>query len=386
METSSFQLKSASYIYIDSSQLLERIFVDLKKNSYLILDTEFKREKTYYPELGLIQIASLEKVFIIDPLSQKIDFSPLYDLLVSPRVLKVVHAGYEDVEIFFHKMGQVLCPLFDTQIAAQFCGFENSISYHKLAQELCGVDLDKSQQRTDWIKRPLTESQLHYAALDVIYLKEIYNILVKKLQEKGRLSWVLNEMECFFTPQSFQKTPADLWKRFKNLKKSPSVLYTLQELLMWREKRAQNNNLPRLWLLSDADLIQIAEKHPKDVSQITSIKPLGRYFKTQDAENLLKCLNALIYSDQSKELPQHHFYGYSQNEKELLKELKHLLLQEAERHNMCASLIATQRDLEQFVRDETENTKILTSWRYGVFGKAASDLKEAFKKKSPHSQ
>ncbi len=388
MHPSFFDTSKTPYSFIRSSQELKLFCENLKNVSFITVDTEFKREKTFWPDLCLIQIASPRSVVLIDPLIQTLDLSPLYDVLENPEILKVVHAGYEDLEIFLHETGRLPTPIFDTQIAAQFCGFGDSVGYHTLVKSVFALDLDKSQQRTDWTKRPLTLSQAEYASLDVFYLRQIYDTLLSQLQEKGRLAWAHQEMKELFIPSSFQRNGDEIWQRLKPQKKTMTsqTLCLIKEMAHWRENAAQTQNLPRSWIILDAEIILLAESPPTTLDDLIKIKPFSRYFKTQTAQSLLDCLK------KAQDLPKHLWpipkmiLPLSLEEKTLLGALKTLLTQQAEHTGISASLIATRKDLEDFVRDKDLSSqnlpkimpKILRGWRQEIFGTLAFDQKKEF--------
>lgn len=384
MYTSFFNTQKTLYSFIRSSQELKLFCDNLKDVSFVTIDTEFKREKTFWPDLCLIQVANPRSVVLIDPLDQEVDLSPLYDILKDSNILKVVHAGYEDLEIFLHKTGNLPTPVFDTQIAAQFCGFGDSVGYHTLVKSICAIDLDKSQQRTDWTKRPLTASQAEYASFDVFYLRQIYDTLRSQLQKKGRLDWAYQEMKELFVSSSFQREGDEIWQRLKIQKKidQPQQLCFIREIAYWREMTAQTLNLPRSWILSDSEIILFGKLQPTTLEDVIKIKPYSRYFKTQEAKSLRECLKKTFNIPKNLWPTLNPTLPLSFEEKVLLENLKNLLAQQAKHYGISASLIATRKDLEDFVRAKEPFAtlpKIIKGWRQEIFGDLALKQKRFMK-------
>ncbi|HSV29168.1 MAG TPA: ribonuclease D, partial [Candidatus Omnitrophota bacterium] len=242
---------------------------------YVTVDTEFMREKTYYPQLCLVQIGGPDDAKAIDPLAPGIDLEPLFELLRNPKVLKVFHAARQDVEIFLHMMGSVPAPLFDTQVAAMVCGFGDAVSYENLASQLARARIDKSMRFTDWALRPLTEKQVQYALGDVTHLRVAYEKLVKKLEKNGRIEWLAEEMAELTTPETYRVNPENAWKRLKPRSSSPKFLAVLKELAAWREREAQERDIPRQRIVRDENLMEIAAHHPTSVEELSRTRGLG---------------------------------------------------------------------------------------------------------------
>ncbi|HBF97388.1 MAG TPA: ribonuclease D, partial [Alphaproteobacteria bacterium] len=187
----------------------------LAKAEFITVDTEFIRDKTYWPRLCLIQIAGPEDELIVDPLADGIDLAPFYWLMAQESVTKVFHAARQDVEIFFHEGQTIPTPLFDTQVAAMVCGFGDSIGYDNLARKILNVRIDKSSRFSDWARRPLTERQLNYAIQDVTHLRHVYEWLHTKLDENGRSHWLQEEMAILTAPSTYEMHPENAWLRIK---------------------------------------------------------------------------------------------------------------------------------------------------------------------------
>ena len=237
------------YIWARMNQILDTSTLDalcrrLRQVPFVTIDTEFIREKTYWPLLCLVQLAGPEEAAVIDAQAEGLDLQPLLELLADRSVLKVFHAARQDIEIFHHLTGTVPAPVFDTQIAAMVCGFGDQVGYDRLVAKLAGEHIDKGPRFTDWSLRPLTAKQISYALADVTHLRVIYEKLQRKLERNGRVSWLQEEMGILTTPETYRAEPEDAWKRFKLRGSDPRYLALVQALAAWREREAQARDIP----------------------------------------------------------------------------------------------------------------------------------------------
>ena len=230
----------------------------MAREPFITVDTEFLREKTYWPILCLVQVGGAEEVAAIDPLAEGIDLTPLYTLLHNKNILKVFHAARQDLEIFFKLTGDVPEPIFDTQVAAQVSGMGESIGYEGLVKKLTGHQLDKSQRFTDWSRRPLTDAQIEYALGDVIYLHEAYQKLVADIDQRGRHHWIDEDMEMLHDAALYHTPPEEAWERVKFRASKPIQLARLQRLAAWREQTAQDSDSSRNRIIRDEVLTVLA--------------------------------------------------------------------------------------------------------------------------------
>src|SRR5689334_7874255 len=235
---------------------------------FVAIDTEFMRDKTYWPQLCLVQIAGPEEAAAIDTLAPGLDLEPMLALLADPNLLKVFHAARQDIEIFFHMTGGIPAPLVDTQVAAMVCGFGDAVSYENLAAKLAGARIDKSSRFTDWAHRPLTDRQLQYALSDVTHLRPTYEHLKRRLAKTGRADWVAEEMAVLTDPATYRLEPREAWRRIKFRSDKPRMLAVLREVAAWREEEAQRRDLPRNRVLRDETLCEIAAHTPTDVEHL----------------------------------------------------------------------------------------------------------------------
>ena len=276
--------------YIDTELALGQLCAELEPARYLVLDTEFLRERTYRPELCLVQVKHRDTLACIDPIAIG-DISPFMTLLLDPAITKVMHAASQDLEIFYLLARRVPAPVFDTQLAAPLLGYAEQIGYGNLVREHLGVNLAKSQTRADWTRRPLPEQQIAYALDDVIHLETLYLDLVDKLGALGRLDWLTPEFEALASPSRYDQPARDRWRKVRNIQryKGPA-LAVIQALAEWREIKAREVNLPRNWLLKDDVLISLAQQQPDSVSELGHVRGLERKTRERYGEELLELI------------------------------------------------------------------------------------------------
>ncbi|MGB1701768.1 MAG: ribonuclease D, partial [Cycloclasticus sp.] len=263
--------------YIDTQEQLIEFCSSIKKAPWLAIDTEFQREKTYRSILALIQIATPDTVAIIDPIA--CDINPLLDILYDKNILKIFHAARQDQEIFYDLRGEPLAPVFDTQIAAPILGYPEQAGYARLVNDVLGVPLTKAHSRTDWLRRPLSEEQITYAADDVIYLAKLYPLLENQLKEKKRLDWLTPAFTDLCKPSLYANPPELAWKRIRAAKRLKGAsLSILQKTAEWREILAQQKNIPRGWLIKDDLLIELTKLKPTTIDSLSSIRGISDKF------------------------------------------------------------------------------------------------------------
>ncbi len=267
----------------------------IQRCQWLALDTEFIRERTYYPKLCLVQIAAHNKngelqLACIDPLEID-DISALLELLNNKKIIKVLHAAHQDLEIFNYLSGEVPQPIFDTQPAASVLGYGDHIGYARLMQQVLKVDLDKSQSRTNWANRPLKQAQLDYAIDDVRYLAQAYPIIRDKLISLGRLDWLDHDFAHFTNPKLYAINAMTRWKKVKGLQVlKRQQLAILRELAVWREHLAERKNLPRKWIVKDEILIDLARQQPKNLAMIANMRGINATRTKKYHEVWLTCI------------------------------------------------------------------------------------------------
>ena len=362
---------------ITSQNALERFCNTLKGAEFITVDTEFLREKTYYPKLCLIQIAGPGKnAAAIDTLAPGLDLSPVFTLLHDPAVLKVFHAGRQDLEIFFTLTGKVVSPLFDTQIASMVCGYGDQIGYESLVRDIAKANLDKSVQFTDWSRRPLSDRQIEYAVGDVVHLVDIYHHLRRELEKRGRTAWVFQEEEILLSPATYQNPPEDAWKRIKIKTPKPKTLAILRELAAWREREAQRKNLPRGWIFKDETLADMAAQAPQSAAELARIRGVSAEAASgRTGAALIEVIQSAASSpkDQWPAIPKRKIL--SPEASATADILKMLLKIQAALHDVAPRLIADGEDLELLAEHAAPDIPALKGWRRDVFGADALALK-----------
>lgn len=352
---------------VAGAEALRTLCDRLKGSEWIALDTEFIREKTYYPRLCLIQVSNGDVAACVDPLAID-DLQPLLDVLYDGAILKVLHAARQDLEIFLHDYGQIPLPVFDTQPAAALLGYGDQVGYANLVKQLLQVDLPKDQSRTDWARRPLDPSQLRYALDDVIYLGQLYLHMRGHLFDRERLQWLAADFAPLADPQTYYPDPSSMWQRTKGRQVLRGrQLAVLQVLAAWRELRAREQDLPRKWILKDDVMIELSRRLPRDLNDLAKIRGLEPGQIRRDGERLL----ALI--KEGAERPREEWPGDSRRSKPLTARQEALvdllsaaLRLIAEQHQLSPLAIASRKDLERLVRGEA--CALREGWRRSVAG------------------
>ena len=342
----------------------------LAHDPYVTIDTEFIREKTYYPKLCLVQIAGPEDAAVIDPLSKEIELEPLFALLKNQKVLKVFHACRQDIEIFYQLMGEVPRPIFDTQIAAMVCGYGESVGYEPLVAQLTGGAIDKSSRFTDWARRPLSEKQLHYAISDVTHLRPVYEKLMEKIKDGGRLAWIEEEMADLYNENHYKHDPEEAWKKLRLRVKTPKFLAFLKEVAKWRELEAQQMDVPKGRIIKDETLIEIAASAPKTIEELQGVRGFGNHLKQKQVKSLMAALDGARALDPATYPKIPRKKPMPPGGDGVVDVLKLLLKIKCDELGVASRLVATKDDLEDFVMGVKE-VPLLHGWRYTLFGQAA---------------
>ena len=362
---------------ISDSRALEAFCARQQGADFVAVDTEFMRERTYWPILCLVQVAGPEEAAAIDALAPDIDLGPLLALMADPRTLKVLHAARQDVEIFFNLMGAVPAPLFDTQVAAMVCGFGDAASYETLVAKLVRAQLDKSSRFTDWSQRPLTERQLHYALSDVVHLRTVYEKLQQRLAENERTHWFAEEMAALVDPALYRSDPAAAWRRFRlRGRVEPRFFAVLQEVAAWREAAAQRRNLPRGRIIKDEAVLEIASHLPKTIEALARTRSLGKgVAEGKLGGEILDAVRRGLAAAGRVALPPPRADA-PPGRGAILELLRVLLKYRCDEHEVAQKLVASAEDLEEIAADDQAAVPALSGWRYDIFGKDALALKQ----------
>ncbi|MFG1422927.1 ribonuclease D [Roseixanthobacter liquoris] len=361
---------------ITSTEALAAACERLARHDFVTVDTEFLRETTFWPKLCVIQAATPDEAIIIDALADGIDLSPFFALMANERVMKVFHAGRQDIEIVWHLAGIIPHPVFDTQVAAMVLGYGDSISYDQLVQRLCGHAIDKSSRFTDWSRRPLSQAQLVYAIADVTHLRDIYIKLLQDLQARGRSEWVGEEMKVLTSPATYRQEPENAWERLKSRVRKPRELAVLVELAAWREREAQARDQPRGRIIKDDVIGEIALQQPQTPEKLAELRSLPKGFeRSRYGEAVLEAVRKGLARD-PKTLPRIERDKPLPNGASATVELlKVLLRMTAEQHAVAAKVIATTDDLERIAVSDEADVPAMTGWRRELFGNRALALK-----------
>ena len=364
---------------VTDSQTLADLCARLANSPYVAVDTEFMRENSYWPELCLIQIADDNEAAAIDPKAPGIDMTPLLDLMVENEdVLKVFHAGGQDLEIVHNLTGKTPYPLFDTQIAAMALGMGEQVGYSNLVESWTGVKLDKGARFTDWARRPLDKRQIDYAIGDVTYLVQIFPKLLDRLKRTGRGAWLDQEMERLGDPGNYVNEPDLAWHRVKVPSRRPEVLGRLKALAAWREREAQGKDLPRGRIMKDETLADIASHPPREQKDLAKVRGLSQSWAGNDiGARLMSALEAATnLPDDEMPAREDRKPGLGKDGALVADLLKLLLKIRAKETDVAPRLIARSDDLELLAAGRRDGLSILEGWRYEQFGRDALDLVE----------
>ena len=349
----------------------------LAGEEFVTVDTEFMRERTYYPELCLVQLAGETEVAILDTMSDRLDLSPLRHLLANPAVTKVFHAARQDVEIFVHRFDAVPTPLFDTQVAAMVAGFGDQVGYDALVSNLTGGSIDKAHRFSDWAARPLSAAQMTYAAADVTWLRAVYRRLRDRLVEEGRLSWVAEEMAILANPATYRTDPDTAWERLKVRGNNRRFLAMVRTLAAWREQEAQRINIPRQRLLKDETLMEIAAIAPTNAEALARARGITRGFaEGRTGASLLEAAAATIALPEADLPAVPRQRETARPSAALVQLLKVLLMARCEENQVAPKLIASSDDIDRIASEDAPDVPALHGWRRTVFGDDAIALRE----------
>jgi ribonuclease D len=362
---------------ITDSGALAEFCARQKGVEFITVDTEFMRERTYWPVLCLVQVAGPAEAVAIDALAPGIELAPLLTLLNDPAILKVFHAARQDLEIFFHLSGAVPLPLFDTQIAAMVCGFGDSASYETLVRKLAGAPLDKASRFTDWSHRPLTSRQIEYALGDVVHLRTVYERLQQRLARNDRTSWFAEEMAALTDETLYRVEPEVAWHRFRLRGRADSkFLAVLRSLAAWREAAAQQRDLPRGRIIKDEAVLEIAAHVPKTIEALSRTRSLGKgVAEGKLGGEILEAVRRGLAEPGTIELLTPARAEAAPGLGPLVELLRVLLKHRCEAHQVAQKLLASADDLEAIAADDNSPVPALSGWRYEIFGKDAIALK-----------
>ena len=353
--------------YIDTADELDSFCGALRAADWIALDTEFLREKTYYPKLCLLQVATPNSVACIDPLVLD-ELAPLLDILFDEGITKVMHSGRQDMEIFYHLAGKLPSPVFDTQIAALMLGYPEQVGYATLVKEELGIELDKLHTRADWTQRPLSGDQIQYAADDVIYLVEIYQRLSDKLAALGRRDWLLDDFQRLTDADLYNNPPGDAWQKVKggNRLRGDS-LSIMQTLAGWREQMAQQKNRPKGWILRDDALIDISRHRPASLEALAKIRGLSEGLVRHSGSRIVELVSEATGKKPTPFPDKGRHTKLSPDQNALVDVMMALVRLSGEQNNLNPAVLATRKQLEILVLGE-QDTAVVQGWRKKFVG------------------
>ena len=355
--------------YINTTDQLAKLCEQIKKESWLALDTEFLREKTYYPKFCLLQIATPEWVACVDPIAlPKLD--TLFEAIYNPDIVKVFHSCRQDLEIFHQWTGKLPGPIFDTQVAAPLLGFQDNPGYAMLVSSLLSVNLNKAHTRADWSKRPLSEAQIEYAADDVIYLCQIYQIMVQKLTELGRIDWLKHDFSELTNPALYLVEPEKAWFKIKGKNKlTGKQLSIIQTLAQWRERTAQSEDRPKSWLLRDELLFDLAKLQPATVEELANVRGINERAVSRYGKELCQLITAAKNRTPAPLNEKDRPAKKTQQQEAILDILTALVRIRAEENSLNPTILASRKDLEELLFNDDGECPLLHGWRFTMAGR-----------------
>lgn len=364
---------SGEYQYIDTPAALAELCSRLQGQAWIAVDTEFMRERTYYPELCLVQVATDDLVACIDPLALP-SLEPLLAVFLDIRTVKVLHAARQDLEIFFHMAGKVPAPVFDTQVAARFLGLPDQAGYGAVVQSMLGITLDKSHARTDWARRPLSAAALDYAADDVRHLRNLYHKILADLAARDRASWVEPELKAMVDEKLYRPDPDNAWHRVRGVQRlKPKTLTLMKSLAAWREHTAMSENRPRQWILKDESMMDLARQLPSDMESLAAVRGVGDSLAKRHGAELLKMLKTDGEASAEERHPRET--PLKPEQEALVDALNALLRINAAKGDVSAASLANRAELEKLVRGERE-LPLLKDWRLEMAGRQLLEFLE----------
>ena len=367
----------AAPVLITDTPALAALCQRLAAEPYVTVDTEFMRERTYWPELCVIQLGGTADVAVVDALAPGLDLAPLGALLADPAVVKVFHAARQDVEIFLQLFGAVPVPLFDTQVAAMVAGFGDQVGYDSLVAGLAGGQIDKAHRFSDWSARPLSHAQVAYAAADVTHLRTVYERLTARLALEGRAAWVAEELAALAEPATYRPDPETMWERLRPRTTNRRMLGVLRAIAAWREREAQRINIPRQRLVRDESLLEIAATAPRDADALGRIRGVTRGFAEGATGQSLLAAIAEAGALAEDALPEARAAREgARPSPALVALLKVLLAEKADSNDVAPKLLASSDDIDRLAAEEKPDIPALHGWRLGVFGEDALALKQ----------
>lgn len=363
-------------MYVTDTATLTELCARLRRSDVVGIDTEFMRERTYYARLCLVQVASRDEVAIIDPLASGMDLAPLDELLADPGVVKVFHAGSQDLEIFHGRTGRVPSPVFDTQVAATLAGHPSQVGYAALVHGVLGVTLVKGEQFTDWSRRPLSARQIEYAEADALHLPAVYDRLKERLVKDGRLEWLASDFARLEDPATYIAVPEEQYRRVKRASAlSPRHLGVLMHVAAWREREAQRRDVPRKRVLPDETLVEVARRMPGDTGTLEAVRGISDRVNHRSRVEILEAVRrGAAMSD--AELPRFAKRDRHDAPEGVVELMAALVRIRARESGVAGPLLASRDDLEALASGVRDGSPLLEGWRRAIVGDELIELLE----------
>ncbi len=361
--------------YVNTTEKLDILCGKILQAPWIALDTEFLREKTYFPKFCLLQIATPDWVACVDPLAID-DLDRLFDAIYQPNIIKVLHSCRQDLEIFYQLTGKVPGPIFDTQIAAPLLGFQENPGYAMLVSSFLNINLSKAQTRTDWSARPLSAEQIQYAADDVVYLCEIYQKIGDQLSELGRLDWLKNDFKQLYEAELYKISPENAWLKIRGKNKlTGKQLSIIQSLAEWRESTAQNIDRPRNWLIRDDMLIELAKLQPVNLPDLAKVHHINERFVARYGKIVCQLINEARQRQPKPLYEKGRPPKKTQQQEAILDVLTAVVRIRADENSLNPVVLATRKDLEKLLFAQ-DDVSVLNGWRYNMVGEELKGLLE----------
>ncbi len=359
--------------YIDTPEQISELCKRIEQAPWIALDTEFLREKTYYPVFCLLQIATPEWVVCVDPIAVP-ELSELFKAINKPEIIKVLHSCRQDLEIFYQLTGAVTAPVFDTQIAAPLLGFQENPGYAMLVSSFLNVNLSKAHTRTDWSVRPLSQAQIQYAADDVIYLCKIYQNMCQQLEALGRLNWLEKDFELLKDTELYQLSPENAWMKIKGRNRlTGRQLSIVQVLTEWRERMAQKENRPKNWLFRDDMLLELAKLQPSTLSELAKVRGVNERSVKRYGKAVCELIGQAKDKQPIAQVDKTKAAKKTPIQEAVLDVLNAVVRMRADENSLNPAILASRKELEKLLFDEADNP-LLTGWRYSMVGKELQGL------------
>lgn len=361
-------------LYLTDQAALEAFVKRTASSSVLAIDTEFLRERTYFAKLCLLQMATDEEVAIVDPFAMD-DLSVLAPVLRDPSIMKLFHAGGQDLEILYRETGALSAPVFDTQIAAALLGHTLQIGYASLVHALCGVSLKKADSFTDWSRRPLSASQLEYAADDVIYLPPLYSTMRERLDERGRLHWLDDDFAQLSDESAYAIDPRSRFRRLKRVNQlSRKQMAAAREVAAWREEQAIKRDVPRKWVLTDEQVVESCKREARSIDELFMVRGIREHTSTRDARAIVAALKRGLDSPK-EQWPSCDRPSKSEPNVDAAVDLMGALVRlRAKENDIAMQTLASHDDLTKVARGRIDEVDVMRGWRRAIVGEELLEL------------